>query len=144
MSAVSCRLAITLLVTVVFAPPLQAADSLPRISPTEPADALRTFRLQDGFRLELLAAEPLVTDPVAMVYDENGRAYVVEMNDYPFTDPALDKAWEDQQSAAIGRVRLLEDDNGDGVFDRSTVFAEGLSWPTGIACWKGGVYVTAT
>ncbi|MBL8848109.1 MAG: hypothetical protein JNG89_00405, partial [Planctomycetaceae bacterium] len=121
-----------------------AADSLPRVPSTEPADALVTFHLQDGFRLELLAAEPLVTDPVAMVYDENGRAYVVEMNDYPYTDPSLDKAWEDQQSAAIGRVRVLEDDNGDGVFDRSTVFAEGLSWPTGIACWKGGVFVTAT
>lgn len=121
-----------------------SAEGLPRIPPTEPANALQTFRLQDGFRLELLAAEPLVTDPVAMVYDENGRAYVVEMNDYPFTDPSLDKAWEDQQSAPIGRVRLLEDDNGDGVFDRSTVFSEGLSWPTGIACWKGGVYVTAT
>jgi len=117
---------------------------MPRVTPHEPADALSTFRLQDGFRLELLAAEPLVTDPVAMVYDENGRAYVVEMNDYPFTDPSLDKPWEDQPSAAIGRVRLLEDDDGDGVFDRSTVFAEGLSWPTGIACWKGGVFVTAT
>ena len=121
-----------------------ADDALPRIPPTEPDDAPATVRLQNGFRLELLAAEPLVTDPVAMVYDENGRAYVVEMNDYPFTDPSLDAAWQDQESPPIGRVRLLEDDDGDGVFDRSTVFAEELSWPTGIACWKGGVFVTAT
>lgn len=121
-----------------------ADDPLPRRPPTEASRALDTFRLQQGFRLELLAAEPLVTDPVAMVYDEDGRAFVVEMNDYPFTDPALDRAWEDQPSEPLGRVRLLEDDDGDGVFDRSTVFAEGLSWPTGIACWKGGVFVTAT
>lgn len=138
---VSCLVHFALIVTANIA---RASDSLPRIPPTEPADAAATVRLQDGFRLELLAAEPLVTDPVAMVYDENGRAYVVEMNDYPFTDPSLDKAWADQESPAIGRVRLLEDEDGDGVFDRSTVFAEELSWPTGIACWKGGVFVTAT
>ena len=123
---------------------LNAADKLPRIAATEPGDAQATFEVQHGFRLELIAAEPLVTDPVAMAYDENGRAFVVEMNDYPYTDPELDVAWADQQSEAIGRVRLLIDDDGDGVFDRSSVFAEGLSWPTGVACWKGGVFVTAT
>ena len=94
--------------------------------------------------MELLAAEPLVTDPVAMQYDENGLAYVVEMNDYPYTDTALDVAWKEQTSQAIGRIRILEDTDGDGRFDSSTVFAEGLSWPTGIAFWKGGVFVTAT
>ncbi len=119
-------------------------DVLARIAPREPAEAASSFRLRDGFRLELLAAEPLVTDPVAMAYDENGLAYVVEMNDYPFSDPSGDKAWEDQQSAPLGRVRVLEDVDGDGVFDESTVFAEELSWPTGIALWKGGAFVTAT
>ncbi len=121
-----------------------AADGLPRIEPTAPEQAAAKFEVQHGFRLELIAAEPLVTDPVAMAYDENGRAYVVEMNDYPYTDPELDVAWAEQESEAIGRVRLLYDDDGDGVFDRSSVFAEGLSWPTGVACWKGGVFVTAT
>lgn len=120
------------------------ADQLPRIAPLSPAEAGKSFQLKNGFYLQLLAAEPLVTDPIAMQYDENGRAYVIEMNDYPYTDPSLDVAWKEQQSPAQGRVRLLEDNDGDGTFDKSTVFAEQLSWPTGIACWKGGVFVTAT
>jgi putative membrane-bound dehydrogenase-like protein len=120
------------------------ADALPHLEPQSPDDALKTFRLQNGFRMELLAAEPLVTDPVAMQYDENGLAYVIEMNDYPFTDKAHDEAWAEQKSAPIGKVRVLEDVDGDGKFDRSTIFADQLSWPTGLAFWKGGVYVSAT
>ncbi|QDT25575.1 Cytochrome c [Gimesia panareensis] len=120
------------------------AEALPHLEPTEPGKAVDTFRLQNGFRMELLAAEPLVTDPVAMQYDENGLAYVVEMNDYPYTDKSKDEAWAEQKSAPIGKVRVLEDVDGDGKFDRSTIFAEGLSWPTGLAFWKGGVYVSAT
>ena len=95
--------------------------------------------------MDLLAAEPLVTDPVDMVYDENGLAYVVEMSDYPYTDAKTHQAWKDNTTdAPIGRVRILEDTDGDWRFDRGTIFAEGLSWPTGIACWKGGVFVLAT
>src|SRR5215218_7819349 len=122
-----------------------AAPDFPRVPPTEPAKAVETFRTLDGFRMDLLAAEPLVTDPVALAYDEDGRAYVCEMNDYPYTDPATHEAWkENTTDAPIGRVRLLVDEDGDGDFDRSTVFAEGLSWPTGVACYKGGVFVAAT
>jgi len=122
----------------------QEIEPLPRIQPTAPESAADTFQLLNGFRMELLAAEPLVTDPVAMQYDENGLAYVVEMNDYPYTDTTLDVAWKEQTSASIGRIRVLEDTDADGRFDSSTVFAEGLSWPTGLAFWKGGVFVTAT
>ncbi|WP_339911622.1 PVC-type heme-binding CxxCH protein, partial [Symmachiella dynata] len=124
--------------------PPALAEVLPRIQPTPPKDALKTFRLLNGFRLELLAAEPLVTDPVAMQYDENGKAYVVEMSDYPYTGTDKDVAWQEQTSLPIGRVRTLEDTDGDGRFDKSVIFAEDLSWPTGIAFWKGGVFVTAT
>lgn len=120
------------------------AEALPHLEPTTADKAVDTFRLQNGFRMELLAAEPLVTDPVAMQYDENGLAYVIEMNDYPYTDKSKDEAWAEQKSAPIGKVRVLEDVDGDGKFDRSTIFAEGLSWPTGLAFWKGGVYVSAT
>lgn len=119
-------------------------EPFPHIPPTPAHLAGQTFRTLAGFRLELLAAEPLVTDPVAIAYDENGLAYVVEMSDYPYTHKSLDRAYEEQQSAPIGRVRILEDSDGDGRFDKSTVFADQLSWPTGIACWRGGVYVTAT
>jgi len=125
-------------------PNTELAQALPRLAPKEPEDALSSIRILAGFRLELLAAEPLVADPVAMQYDENGLAYVVEMRDYPFTDRSLDASWQEQTSPPLGRVRILEDADGDGRFDKSTVFAEELSWPTGLVFWKGGVFVTAT
>lgn len=122
----------------------RADDDMRRVPPTAPVDAVKTIQLQNGFRAELVAAEPLITDPIAMQYDENGLAYVVEMNDYPYSDKSHDQAWEDQTSEPIGRVRVLEDVDGDGKFDKSTVFADKLSWPSGVALWKGGVYVAAT
>ena len=64
----------------------RSEEPLPRVKPLEPAEALKSFRCQHGFEMQLLAAEPLVTDPVAMDYDENGRAFVCEMSDYPYTD----------------------------------------------------------
>ena len=102
-------------------------EKLPSLPPVEPRDANQTFRTQDGFTMDLLASEPLVTDPVAMVYDENGLAYVVEMNDYPYTDKTTHAAWkENTTDKPIGRVRVLEDVDGDGKFDKSTIFAEGF------------------
>jgi glucose/arabinose dehydrogenase len=116
-----------------------------RLSPKAPADTAKSFRTSDGFRMDLLAHEPLVTSPVAMAYDENGQAYVLEMRDYPYTDRKNDKSFtESTKDLPLGRIRLLRDRDGDGVFDESAIFAENLSWPTGIACGKGGVYVAAT
>ena len=120
-------------------------DALPRFGPEEPAEALRSFHALDGFRLDPLAVEPMVMDPVAAAYDEDGRLYVVEMSDYPHVDPANDKPFaENLGDPPVGRVRVLTDDDGDGVFDRGESFAEKLSWPTGVAVWKGGVFVAAT
>jgi glucose/arabinose dehydrogenase len=125
--------------------PLWAADALPRIPTTEPRDVAAKFHAQHGFSMDLIAAEPLTTDPVAIAYDENGRAWVVEMSDYPYTDKANDVAWQDStKDLPIGKVRILEDTDGDGVFDKSTIFARDLSWPTGIALFKGGAYIAAT
>ncbi|MBL9115782.1 MAG: c-type cytochrome [Verrucomicrobiaceae bacterium] len=132
--------------TIMSAPAADAIKGkLPAVPPTPAIDAAKNFKVLDGFRMDLLAAEPLVASPVAMVYDENGRAYVCEMRDYPYTDKAQHKpSQENPTDMPIGRIRLLEDQNDDGMFDKSTVFAEDLSWPTGVACWKGGVFVAAT
>src|SRR5687768_15539137 len=115
-------------------PPLLAlAGALGRTQggpPYSPEDALRTFRLADGFQIELVAAEPLVGDPVAMEVDENGRLYVVEMPGYPL------------DVSGSGRVLLLHDDDADGRADRSTVFADSLVLPTGVMRWKKGILVT--
>jgi putative membrane-bound dehydrogenase-like protein len=71
-----------------------------------------------------------VTDPVAAAYDADGRLYVVEMRGYPYPD-----------DVPAGNVRLLEDRDGDGRFDASTIFLDGLSWPTSVVPYDGGVFV---
>src|SRR5262245_7476620 len=95
------------------------ASELPRIPPTEPADALKTFHVAPGFRVEQVAAEPLVADPVAVAFDENARLFVVEMRGY-----------SEERDEHVSRIRLLEDSDGDGKFDKSVIFADGLLWPT--------------
>src|SRR5262245_52658770 len=98
--------------------------------PLSPKDALKTFTVAKGFRIELVAAEPDLLDPVAMAFDEDGRIYVAEMIDYPLGPPA-------------GRIMRLEDTDGDGKIDRATVFADKIPYPTGVMPWRGGVLVTA-
>lgn len=95
-----------------------------------PAAATTTFEVEPGFKIELIAAEPLVADPVDMEIDEWGRLYVVEMHGYP-----LDKS-------GSGKIKLLTDEDGDGVMDKSTVFADGLVLPNGVLRWKNGILVT--
>src|SRR5947208_2655665 len=58
-------------------PEVSAAD-LPRVPPVEPKRTAETFQIRPGFRLDLVAAEPLVVDPIALSFDENGRLFVVE------------------------------------------------------------------
>lgn len=104
--------------------------------PLEPHQAPASFRVQHGFSLELVAAEPLLVDPVDVAYDESGRAYAVEMRGYPLPEKP-----EQARPEPISRVRLLFDDNGDGRFDRSTVFLDKLDWPTAVCCYRGGVFI---
>ena len=119
-----------------------AAD-MPRIPHTEPADALDTFQLAKGFKLEVVATEPLVSDPVAACFDEFGRMFVAEMHGYPFSqEPTrLNPSGGGKKDAGI--IRLLEDTNGDGRMDRSVVYADNISWPTSVCCYNGGVFVLA-
>jgi putative membrane-bound dehydrogenase-like protein len=100
-----------------------------------PSQALKSFQLSEPFRLELFAAEPDILDPVDMVFDESGRAFVAEMLDLPY-DPADGKP-------ALSRIRMLEDTDGDGRADRSTVFAENVLQVSGLLPWKGGFIVPA-
>jgi putative membrane-bound dehydrogenase-like protein len=121
-----------LAVSVFAAEPTVKPDDLPRVPPTSPEKGAATCAVHPGFHLQLMAAEPLVMDPVALAFDENGRLFVVEMRDY-----------SERREEKLGRVKLLEDRDGDGRFDHASVFAENLPWPTGIACWDGGVFVLA-
>ena len=108
---------------------------LVRPKPLSPAEALKSFQIENGFRIDLAASEPDVFSPIVMAWDEDGRLYVAENIDYPeATKPG---------KKPLGRIRLLIDSKGDGVYDRSTVFADGLQWPSSIVPWKGGIFVTA-
>ncbi|MGH7202087.1 MAG: PVC-type heme-binding CxxCH protein [Planctomycetaceae bacterium] len=119
------------------------AGQLPRIPPTEPADALETFTVQHGFSLELVAAEPLVCDPVDACFDEHGRMYVAEMRGYPYSFEPRPQQPNFRGRKNAGVIRLLEDTNGDGRMDTSSVFADDISWPTSVCCYDGGVFVIA-
>lgn len=119
------------------------ADQLPRLKPLEPQQALKTFRVAQGFRLELVAAEPLVSDPVDACFDADGRMFVAEMHGYPFShEPTqLNPLGGGKKDACL--VRLLEDTDGDGTFEKSSVFADQLSWAISVCCYRGGVFVLA-
>lgn len=126
-------LLVPLATRVTAAGPEVDASQLPRVPATPPEKALNTFKVKPGFRLELVAAEPLVVDPIALGFDEDGRCYVVEMRDY-----------SERRPERLGRIRRLEDTDGDGRFDKGVVFAADLPWPTAVICWDGGVFVGAT
>jgi putative membrane-bound dehydrogenase-like protein len=107
----------------------------PESSALSPKDSLDTFHLPDGFRAELVASEPLLQSPVAFDWGADGKLWVVEMADYPMG--------MDGKMKAGGRVRVLEDTDGDGRFDKSSLFLTNLNFPNGIITWRKGVIVTA-
>ncbi len=101
----------------------------------DPERERQTFRLAPGFRAELVAAEPLVVDPVAIDWDDAGRLYVVEMRGFM---PDIDGSGEERP---VGRVVVLEDVDRDGRMDESHVFLDGLVLPRAIAVLPQGVLV---
>ena len=108
---------------------------VPEAPPLVPEEAMETLRVAPGFRVELVAAEPLVEDPVAMAWDERGRLYVVEMRGFM---PNVDGIGEQEP---VGRVVVLEDTDADGAMDRSAVYLDGLVSPRAIAAVSGGVLI---
>jgi putative membrane-bound dehydrogenase-like protein len=101
----------------------------------EPQQALATIAVPAGLRVELVAAEPLVMDPIDIAWGPDGRLWVVEMGDYP--------RGLDDRGQAGGRVRFLQDTDGDGRYDRSTLFLDGLPFPTTVMPWRDGVLIGA-
>ena len=127
---------------------------VPGPKPRSPEESLRAMRLPEGVTATLVAAEPLVMDPVFIDWDEHGRMWVAEMGDYPFAEGEATSdgkvTWRDGvpgegagQGLQAGRIRILEDSDGDGRYEKSTLFLDGLTHVTGLACWKGGVFVAS-
>lgn len=109
-------------------PRAQTAPPGPALSPQQ---ALEKMKVPEGFRVELVAAEPELMNPVAMAFDERGRMWVTESFEYPRREAGLGR----------DRIKILEDTNGDGRADSVKIFAEGLNIPSGIAIGHGGVWV---
>jgi putative membrane-bound dehydrogenase-like protein len=104
-------------------------------SSRSPQASLDSIQLRPGFKAELVATEPLVQDPIAFAWGPDGRLWVVEMGDYPLG--------VDGKGKPGGHVKILEDTNGDGHYTKSTLFLDGLPFPTGVMPWGKGVLITA-
>lgn len=120
---------------------------VPGPAPKSPEDSLKSIRVKSGYQVELVAHEPLVQDPVFVDWDEKGRLWVVEMGDYPFAPGEKTNDGKTGQGKVselqTGRIKILEDSDADGRYDRSTLFLDGLTHPTGLAFWKGGIFVSS-
>jgi putative membrane-bound dehydrogenase-like protein len=99
-----------------------------------PLEALKALQLPGGFKAELIASEPDLVQPIAFTFDERGRIWVVEGNSYP--KPREVGAGQDC-------IKILEDKDGDGVFETKKIFCEGLNLVSGIELGFGGVWVGA-
>jgi len=120
-----------------FYPAVKQADIPP---PKSPREALESMRLPPGLRIELVAAEPLVEDPVAFDWGLDGSLWVVEMRDYPnglnWNGPG------DTKGVPGGRVKRLVDRDADGVYDQAELFLDDIPFPTGIKVWRDAVIVS--
>jgi len=103
--------------------------------PKTPEASLRSIRVSPGLRVELVASEPLVIDPVSVNFGPDGKTWVVEMHDYPL---GMRGGYEPG-----GRIVFLDDTDRDGLPDKRTVFLDGLSFPSGVTAWRKGVLVCA-
>lgn len=135
------------------------ATDAPR--PLSPKESLERVQLPDGYRLELIASEPLIREPSGVCWDERGRLFVSELHGYNLEGQydieelnrtgQLDRevrrvqANERAKQAALeetyGTIKLLADTNGDGVMDKATVFADRLPPAYGICPARGGIIV---
>ena len=115
--------------------PAYNPDKTQNTRPLSPQQAVGAFRTKPNLKIDLVVAEPFVTDPVAIDFGPDGRLWVAEMIDYP--------AGKLGKFEPGGRIRVLEDSNGDGVFNKATVFLDNIPFPTGITVWRKGVLICA-
>lgn len=134
--------------------------------PKSPEESLKLMQVKPGYRVELVAAEPLVRDPVAFDWGPDGKLWVAEMADYPLgigegeeadsEDSVVQRSASQTHDAELratlkaaghklggGRVRFLEDTDGDGKYDKSTLFLDKLNFPNGVMPWRDGVLISA-
>ena len=113
-----------------FRKPLEVGEMT---HPTPARESVALMQTKSGFHVEVVASEPLIVDPVAIDFGLDGKLWVVEMHDYP---SGLDGNWKPG-----GRVKFLNDLDGDGHYDKSTLFLGGLPFPTDVMAWRDGALI---
>ncbi|REK22268.1 MAG: hypothetical protein DWQ41_19585 [Planctomycetota bacterium] len=130
---VSCLLTSMILCSAGFGADEPVKREIPQ-SPVPAEETLELFELHPDCRIELVAAEPDVIDPVHIAFDVRGRMWVVEYTDYP-NGPA-------EGEPGLSRIRVLTDDDGDGRFENAQIFADKLLFANGLMLFRDGVIVT--
>ncbi len=98
-----------------------------------PAEAIDTMAIPPGFEVKVFAAEPDIAEPIAFCFDDRGRIWVAENFNY--------KTRQEHTNEPVSRIQILEDTDGDGVFDSKKTFTDKLTFTSGLACGFGGVFV---
>ncbi|MFK5923916.1 MAG: DUF1080 domain-containing protein [Verrucomicrobiota bacterium] len=106
---------------------------LPRRFALSAEESLKSWVVDGDFEIELVASEPLVCDPVDVVWDERGRMFVAEMRDYPLPP---------EHGPLLSRIRLLDDKDGDGKMDTAITWADNLDHVQGLLPMRGGLLAT--
>src|SRR5579883_701399 len=111
------------------------SDNTSGTHPLSPWQSQATLRIKPDLMVDLVAAEPLITSPVAIDWGADGRLWVAEMVDYP--------AGRQGDFKPGGRIKVLQDRDGDGRYDQATIFLDNIPFPTGVTVWHKGVLVCA-
>lgn len=103
--------------------------------PTTPEESLAKIHVRPDYKVQLVASEPQIVDPVAIDFGADGSLWVVEMHDYPLG--------LDNRGLPGGRIKRLRDPDGDGFFQEAELFLDNLPYPTGLLAWGNGVFICA-
>lgn len=98
-------------------------------------ESIKRMRLEDGFKIEIVADEPLLSAPVAMLFDEKSRIWVVEMQNY------MPDTLGTAEDLPTGKIVILSDKNGDGRMDERKVFLDSLVLPRAFSFYENGLLV---
>jgi mono/diheme cytochrome c family protein/glucose/arabinose dehydrogenase len=112
-----------------------ARKQMEKSIPLSPEEEMKTFSMPPGFRVELVASEPMIESPILMDFDPDGRLWVLEMLTF-----LPDTSGRDSREP-LNRVSVLEDTNGDGKMDKKTVFADKLAMPRALKVLDHGVLI---
>lgn len=99
----------------------------------KPPEAVAKMSIPDGFEVSIFASEPDIAEPIAFCFDDRGRMWVAENFNY--------RTRRQHTGDKVSRIQILEDTNGDGVFDKKKTFTDKLTFTSGLACGFGGVFV---